>query len=189
MYFRFGIVDIATQYTYICTLLHIYLFSRVRILGRNWDKSKEFSSLLFTATSANGFYPPTRAKCGLKLAWNVNNVYGDLNSENSQDYVQKPKRNCTFMNSVSALFYRQQSTISALSLYKSCINTPGYPLTAQLLTSLISCSLGSSFTSMWNDNIPPPLQKKFMYLYSFAIPNPYLEMHTVDICTETVKYK
>ena len=100
------------------------------------QKSQEFSSLLFTATSANGFYPPTRAKCGLKLAWNVNNVYGDLNSENSQDYVQKPKRNCTFMNSVSALFYRQQSTISALSLYKSCINTPGYPLTALLLNSV-----------------------------------------------------
>jgi hypothetical protein len=32
---------------------------RGRILGRNWDKSLiEFSSLLFTVTSTNGFNPP-----------------------------------------------------------------------------------------------------------------------------------
>ncbi len=28
-------------------------------------------------------------------------VYGNLKSENSQDYAQKPQRNCTFMNSSS----------------------------------------------------------------------------------------
>jgi hypothetical protein len=31
------------------------------------------------------------------------NVYGNLKSENSPDYVQKPQRNCTFMNSASGL--------------------------------------------------------------------------------------
>jgi hypothetical protein len=30
----------------------------------------------------------------LKLVWN-----GNLKSENSQDYAQKPQQNCTFMNS------------------------------------------------------------------------------------------
>ncbi len=31
----------------------------------------------------------------------VNIVYGNLKSENSQDYAQKPQQNCTFMNSAS----------------------------------------------------------------------------------------
>jgi hypothetical protein len=31
----------------------------------------------------------------------VNIVYGNLKSENSQDYAQKPQRNCTFMNLAS----------------------------------------------------------------------------------------
>ncbi len=130
------------------------------------QKSQELSSLLFTATSADGFYPPTRAKCGLQLVLNVNNVYGDLKSKNSQDYVQKPQRNCTFMNSVSAFFYRQQSTISALSLYKSCIN----PLTALLLTS-VNFILVGQFLYCGMTTSPPPLQKIFLYLYGFAIPN------------------
>ncbi len=30
-------------------------------------------------------------------------VYSYLKSENSQDYAQKPQRNCTFMNSASAV--------------------------------------------------------------------------------------
>jgi hypothetical protein len=37
----------------------------------------------------------------LKMACNVNIVYGNLKSENSQDYAKKPQRNCTFMNSAS----------------------------------------------------------------------------------------
>ncbi len=43
-------------------------------------------------------------KSGLKLVCNVNIVYGKLKSENSQDYAQKPQRNCTFMNSASGHF-------------------------------------------------------------------------------------
>jgi hypothetical protein len=39
----------------------------------------------------------------LKLVCNVNIVYGNLKSENSQDYAQKPQRNCTFWNSASVL--------------------------------------------------------------------------------------
>jgi hypothetical protein len=40
-------------------------------------------------------------KSGLKLECNANIVYGNLKSENSQDYAQKPHQNCTFMNSAS----------------------------------------------------------------------------------------
>ncbi len=32
---------------------------------------------------------------------NVNIVYGNLKSENCQDYAQKPQQNCKFMNSAS----------------------------------------------------------------------------------------
>jgi hypothetical protein len=37
----------------------------------------------------------------LKLNCNVQIVNANLKSENSQDYVQKPQQNCTFMNSAS----------------------------------------------------------------------------------------
>jgi hypothetical protein len=35
------------------------------------------------------------------MVFTVNIIYGNLKSENSQDYAQKPQRNCTFMNSAS----------------------------------------------------------------------------------------
>jgi hypothetical protein len=64
----------------------------------------EFSSLLFAVMSTKMFYSPhPLSKSGLKLFYNVNIVYGNLNSENSQDYGQKPQRNCTFMNSASGV--------------------------------------------------------------------------------------
>jgi hypothetical protein len=44
------------------------------------------------------------SKSGLKLVCNVNIVYGNLKSENSQDYTQKPQRNCMFVNSASGVF-------------------------------------------------------------------------------------
>ncbi len=43
---------------------------------------------------------------GVKLVCNVKIVYGNLKSENYQDYTQKPQRNCTFMNSASTLFFQ-----------------------------------------------------------------------------------
>ncbi len=80
--------------------------SRGRILERNWDKSLKsfplrFFSLLLTVTSTNGFYSPPFSKSGLKLVCNVNIIYGNLKSENSQNYALKPQRNCMFMNSAS----------------------------------------------------------------------------------------
>jgi hypothetical protein len=41
--------------------------------------------------------PPSPSKSGLKLVCNVNILYGNLKSENSQDYAQKSLRNCMFM--------------------------------------------------------------------------------------------
>ncbi len=73
-----------------CKVLHSSY--RGLILGRNWDKSLP-PSLLFTVTSTSGFYsplglpPPLRR---LKLVCNVNIVYKNLKSENSQNYAQKP---------------------------------------------------------------------------------------------------
>ncbi len=52
-------------------------------------------------------HPPS-SKSGFKLVCNVNIVYGNLKSENSQDYAQKPQRNCTFMNLASALHALQK---------------------------------------------------------------------------------
>jgi hypothetical protein len=49
-----------------------------------------------------GFYsPPPLRKSGLKLVCNVNIVYENLMSENSQDYAQRPQQNYTFINSAS----------------------------------------------------------------------------------------
>ncbi len=46
------------------------------------------------------------------------NPYRNLKCENSQNYAQKPQRNCTFMNSASALvllnFHKQNFNISSL---------------------------------------------------------------------------
>ncbi len=76
--------------------------NRGRIPGRNWDSSlMSFPPCYSQSPSTNGFYHPPLIKSGLKLVCNVNIVYGNLKSENSQDYAQKPQRNCTFINSAS----------------------------------------------------------------------------------------
>ncbi len=92
----------------------------------SWAKSRQKSSLLFAVTSTAlpwDFYffkltqPLTfstvqllytvkekRGKPGRKpypLPWGLINPYKNLKSENSQDYAQKPQRNCKFMNLAS----------------------------------------------------------------------------------------
>ncbi len=76
------------------TLLMIYfiIMSRDRILGRNWDQSLK-SFLPAIHSHLYGFYsppPPPPSKSGLKLVRNVNIVNGNLKSEHSQVYAQKP---------------------------------------------------------------------------------------------------
>jgi hypothetical protein len=39
------------------------------------------------------------------LPYGLRNPYGNLKPENSQDYAQKPQRNCTIMNSASGSKY------------------------------------------------------------------------------------
>jgi len=61
---------------------------------------KKFFSLLFTVTSTKRFWPPPVQK-RFEMVCNVNIVYGNLKSENSQDNAQKTQQNCTFMNLAS----------------------------------------------------------------------------------------
>jgi hypothetical protein len=60
---------------------------RGRIPGRNWDKFfKSFPPCYFLTDFTPTPLPPP-SKIGLKLVCNVNIVYGNLKSENSQDYA------------------------------------------------------------------------------------------------------
>ncbi len=81
---------------------------RGRILGCIWDKSiQSFPPCYSQSPLLTNFYtyppplPPTPTS-SLKLVCDVNIVYGNLKSENSQDYAQKPQRNCTFMDPYSS---------------------------------------------------------------------------------------
>jgi hypothetical protein len=75
---------------------------RDQILGRNWS-SKSFPPCYSQLPLLTDFYspPPPLSKSALKLVCNVNIVYGNLKTENSQAYAQRSQRNCTFMNSAS----------------------------------------------------------------------------------------
>ncbi len=83
---------------------------RGRILERNSDKSlKSFPPYDSQSTLLTEFaliLPLPWAKIGLKLVCNENIAYGNLKSENSQDYDQQPRRNCTFMISASGVTRR-----------------------------------------------------------------------------------
>ncbi len=105
--------------------LHIYLFSRGRVLGRNWDKVSRVFLFAIHSNLCYRILPPNSSKMWVETGLECKQfIYGDLKSENSQDNVQKPQRNCTFMNSVSAFFCRQQSTISVHYL---CIKAASIP--------------------------------------------------------------
>jgi hypothetical protein len=72
------------------------------VIGTKVFKSlQSFPPSLFTVASTNGFYPPPPpppSKSVLKLVCYVNIVYGNIKSESSQDFAQKPQRNSMFMN-------------------------------------------------------------------------------------------
>jgi hypothetical protein len=87
-------------------------FVRGRILGRNWNKSlKSFSPCYSRSPLLQILLPPPLSKGCLKLVCNVI-VYGNLKSENSQDYAQKPQRNCTLMNSASGVIELKKGTVN-----------------------------------------------------------------------------
>ncbi len=53
--------------------------------------------------------PPPPKKSGFKLVCNDNIVCGNLETENSQDYAQKPQRNCMFVNLASGFCKHQEN--------------------------------------------------------------------------------
>ncbi len=72
----------------------IRIHNRGRLLGRRWDKScKSFPPCCKQSPQLTDFTtlpPPLLSKSRLKLICDINIVYGNLKSENSQDYAQKP---------------------------------------------------------------------------------------------------
>ncbi len=66
-------------------------------LSLAWLVSKRMKADWHGSWSGFNFYSPLEQN----LVCNANIVYGNLKSENSQDYAQKPQRNCTFMNLAS----------------------------------------------------------------------------------------
>ncbi len=88
-----------TTCNHVAGVIHVY---RGRILVHNGDKS--FDPCYSLSPLLTDDPPPTLQQNGMKLCCDVNIVYRNLKSENSQDYDQKPQRNCTFMNSTSGLF-------------------------------------------------------------------------------------
>ncbi len=100
--------------------------SKGRLLGRNWTKKslKSFPPCNSQSPLLTDFtLPSPLSKSGLKLVCKVNIVYRNHKSDNSQDYAQKPQRNCTFMNSVSGATYVRtylpKSLIPTQHLYAS----------------------------------------------------------------------
>ncbi len=78
--------------------------SRGQILGRNLDKFlRVFPPCYSQSPLLTDFNlsPSPLSKCRWKLVCNANIVHRNYKSENSQDYAQRPQRNCTFMNSAS----------------------------------------------------------------------------------------
>jgi hypothetical protein len=70
---------------------------------RRLQKTKVLGVFLLAihSTPTNGFYAPPPPPLEQTVVCNVNIVYGNLKSENSPVYAQKPQQNCTFMNSAS----------------------------------------------------------------------------------------
>jgi hypothetical protein len=83
--------------------MQAFTWTRGRILGRNWDKNLKSCPPCYLQSPLLRIFFPLLRKIGLKLVCNVNIVHGNLKSENSQDYAQKPQRNCTFMSSASGV--------------------------------------------------------------------------------------
>jgi hypothetical protein len=70
------------------------------------------SLLLFTVTYTNGMYvpPPPQKWFETGLSFQHCTVYGNLKSENSRDYAQKPPINCIFMNFASGFLCVHESS-------------------------------------------------------------------------------
>jgi hypothetical protein len=79
--------------------------------------------------------PPHLSESGLKLVCNVNNVYRNRQSKDSQDHVQKPQRNCTFMNSATVLTCRSSCYLFELTVFPIFARRSFFTLT------VLSCAI------------------------------------------------
>jgi hypothetical protein len=98
-----------------------------RILGRNWDKSlKSFPPRYSQSPLLTDLNPPSPSKGDFKLVCNLSILYGNLKSENSQDYAHaETSTKLTFMNSASGqgrIFAvgTIQCTLFLSSIYTAC---------------------------------------------------------------------
>jgi hypothetical protein len=62
------------------------------------SNSRNLYNIYFYTIKEKGGKPDSKPHT---LPYGVRNPYRNLKSENSQDYAQKPQRNCKFMNSAS----------------------------------------------------------------------------------------
>jgi hypothetical protein len=116
----------------------IHVHTEAEFLFEIHTKVLEFSSLLFTVSplhlcleicsSSNlrklfQFPQFVTVHCKWEsrktpLPYDKRNPYRNLKPENSQDYAQKPQRNCTFMNSASV--HGSHSFVSCMYLFAHC---------------------------------------------------------------------
>jgi hypothetical protein len=54
------------------------------------------------------------------LPYGIRNPYGNHKSENSQDYVQKPQQNCTFMTYDSGIDSKEPVDTTSLFVVLAC---------------------------------------------------------------------
>jgi hypothetical protein len=126
--------SVSVYRTWFCTLSLIYrsVYKTVctswnaiakRLTFKQEETRAEFLRVFLHASNSHLylriFLPPSPfSKSGLKLVCNVNIVYGNLKSVNSQDYAHKPQRNCTFMNSASG--YNDKQSYRIVSSIMAC---------------------------------------------------------------------
>jgi hypothetical protein len=98
-----------------------HLSTRGRILRQNPDKNLKNFPTCYSQSPLLRILPPSPLahfrRNGLKVVCHVYIVYESIKSKNSQDYGQKPQRNCTFMNSASGLNYKQECPMLYIASY------------------------------------------------------------------------
>jgi len=77
---------------------HLYSFALRFLFLQTHVTSYSFCSALLYTVKEKGGKPDRKPH---PLPYGLRNPYRNLKSENSQDYAQKPQRNCKFMNSAS----------------------------------------------------------------------------------------
>ena len=99
---------------------------------------------LQTHTTSYSFYSSVTVHCTVKkkggkpdrkpypLPYGFRNPYRNLKSENSQHYAQKPRRNCTFMNSASGRIHLAVAHENKKILTEQTTTFSSYPMFTHL---------------------------------------------------------